>query len=501
MTGRPAYFDNAGRVPFPSYVQPNTVRVGTGLVGLNEFTSISSAITFAAAQSPTAANPWTVEVYPGIYTGALTMSDYVNLIGIGPRGSVIVALATGTAVTLATSDIENITVRLTAISGGSIYFYATAAVTSRIFNCVAESTTPGALAHYILQVETASTITIEQCYCSIGGTGSSTLVRSITNAATIRLKDNDFTLNTVNGWLFWVRAAAVITSFRNRYAGTCKGFNNVTAQSTFTFDHDDILTTGVFDSPYGTHSFNHCRIVPIVAAGNTATMRIKNSAYRTISRSGTGNIVDESPQFLDSIFHLASYIGDVKIASANIATRTSVGTVTDGGNGQCVLRAAAVGYAGIENPADATGGLATTFNPARTPRFAVQFSEDSFPANCTMFLGLRATLGNAVPAMNEIHAGFRWDGTNFIASSSNGGGVGVADNCTTPSTGAQHQLEVIILGGIQVEFYIDGALVFTHATAAGLPSGEMNWQVLLITAAIQTVDLSVRRLSVQECPA
>ena len=122
-----------------------------------------------------------------------------------------------------------------------------------------------------------------------------------------------------------------------------------------------------------------------------------------------------------------------------------------------------------------------------------------------MFFGLRETLGDDVPAATEDHAGFIWDGSDFKASSDDG--VATQEtNLTTPSTDAQHQIEVIVFGGVTtvgwVEFYVDGILVATHSTR--IPVNALDWQHLLETAGGgggDAIDVTVRAGGVQECPA
>ena len=74
----------------------------------------------------------------------------------------------------------------------------------------------------------------------------------------------------------------------------------------------------------------------------------------------------------------------------------------------------------------------------------------------------------------ENHAGFIWTGTLFRVSNANDTTQTIT-TITTPSTGVQHTLEVIILNAVQIEFYVDGVLVNTSAT--NLPiDGEMKFQ-------------------------
>lgn len=475
---------------------------------------IQQAITAAAADSPapSATAPYTVLIHPGIYTEAITCSTYVNLKGIGPKGAVVIQQTDATIITLATQvQIENLTVTLVTPSAArNLIIDNGVACVCTFTDVIVAITTPAARDLINWYLTAASTLTLQRCSYRITGSGSCVGVETATNDnAVITIWNCDFEYTSANPVHVETNTTCTVDIAFTQLKGSVGGATSVYSLGvkTPTINIKDCFIScqpaafGLYNSSNGIYFVYNSEVQGIVrSSGSGGGIRIKNCSYRIITRSG-GYIVDESPILIDSIYHLVSEQFEANVANANYNTRVTGGSVTNGGPGQAVLRVTANGnIAGIEQNAEATGGLVTTFNPTRTPRFCLQFSSDSFPANSSMFFGLRATLGDAVPAMNENHAGFRWNGVNFIASSSNGGGVGVADNCTTPSTGVQHQLEIIIFGGVQVEFYIDGVLVFTHATAAGRPTGELSWQDLLVNAAAQTIDVSLRRFFLQECP-
>ncbi len=190
------------------------------------------------------------------------------------------------------------------------------------------------------------------------------------------------------------------------------------------------------------------------------------------------------------------------LASMDVATR---GSPIDAGSGQILLEVTdnVADAEAVESNAEAAGALGTEFTPARTPRFLTQIFADAFDAHVTMFFGLRAALGAAIPGAAEDHAGFDWDGTNFRATSSDGAGVGLTTNLTTPTVDQQVQLEVIVIPGVGVEFYQDGALVATHTAVAEMPDAALDWQHLLATAGAgggDVIQVGVRNGGVQECP-
>ncbi|GAH65797.1 unnamed protein product, partial [marine sediment metagenome] len=176
------------------------------------------------------------------------------------------------------------------------------------------------------------------------------------------------------------------------------------------------------------------------------------------------------------------------------------------------------GVMAVETLTELARALGNEFTPARTPRFLTQISahtdnasgegQPAFDPDVTMFYGLRQTLGPALPAHPEHHAGFIWTGAAFTASSNDGVATQTTTPLDTPSDDAQHQLEVIVFGGVttvgRVEFYIDGVLVATHST--NIPTAVLDWQHLIIglgtgAGAGDTISVTVRNGGTQECPA
>ena len=73
---------------------------------------------------------------------------------------------------------------------------------------------------------------------------------------------------------------------------------------------------------------------------------------------------------------------------------------------------------------------------------------------------------------------------------------------TTPANATHVQLEVIIISGVQVEFYIDGVLV--HTETDNLPTAVLDWQHLeegLGNASATTINGTVRNGGCAECPS
>ena len=197
---------------------------------------------------------------------------------------------------------------------------------------------------------------------------------------------------------------------------------------------------------------------------------------------------------------MVRWIWECALANSQVAVR---GTPVDAGSGQVMLEVTDNGadQEAVEATGEVAGSLSNHYDPARTPRYLGQISVDAFDAHVTMFYGLRETLGNAVPGAAEHHAGFDWNGANFRAVS--GDGVAQeATNLTTPTVAVQNQLEVVVIGGVQVECYVNGVLVATHSTR--VPTAVLDWQHLLATAGAgggDVIQVTVRPGGAQCCPA
>lgn len=436
---------------------------------------IGDAITAAAAETlattgcpaPAAATPYTVLLHSGVYTEVVTCSNYVNLVGEG-RDSVVVTQADATVVTLvANVVIQNLTIRLTL---------------------------PTAIRRPVVDSGVHTGITLRDVRFDVTDNGQIVSSVRIGNGATVRL-ENCLEEHTGTG-----TGGTVLVNNGICYIRNCHFTNAVPGAFII---YTDTTTTNLIDieGSYLAGAATHLGSL-------SGIIRVRNSHYRSVSRATTGDIVDESPEAKSYAFHVVKTSFEVDVANANYATRTAVGgAVAEGGSGQVRLRINdnAVDAAGIENNADAAGALDSSFAAGRTPRYCRQVSANAFRATTTMFLGLRATPGAAVPAMAEDHFGFIWNGANFIASSSDGAGVGESTVLATPSTGAQHQLEAIQFR-TKVEFFVDGVLVATHSTAAGIPTagGSLDFQEYQISSGAggaTTSDVTLREGFIQECRA
>ncbi|MFH1485897.1 MAG: hypothetical protein ABIH46_07495, partial [Chloroflexota bacterium] len=458
-----------------------TWKTGRQQYEVNPSFLVQHAITAAAADTPApaAAAPYTVLIHPGVYAEVVACSAWVNLKGMD-RESVIVSQTNADVITLASNVvIEDLTVRITTpdVGAKNLIDDGAAALTGVFLrNLALVYTTPAAIANVGLLLTGGSTVVMERCSAdwAVPGTGAE-IVLSVTTAASTVLVDG--------------------CNFRN---------TNVTAGSLINSAFAGTVITVVDSRLAGTVTH---------LAASAGIIRIANSQYRSVVRTGTGNIVDEDPDLKDAPWHVMNR-GWESLDAYDVTGVVGGGVIALGGSGQVALTItnAAIDVAGICSPLDVANSLESSWKVERTPRYLKSIGIHLYGAGANgnrMFFGLRETIGNAVPdpAGAEEYAGFDWDGTDFRAVSSDGGGVGVQTAVATdPIVDVHHQLEVIIFSGVQVEFYVDGVLVATHSAAAGLPNAAtfLDWQELihaLGTGAAAAGVVTVRRGGVQECPA
>ncbi len=438
---------------------------------------IGDAISAASGDTPapSATRPYTVFVHPGYYGDGLLTATHIYVKGLGSagvnvgsteeNGNAVVEFG-GRVITLADDVIlENLTLSIISPAVGDIAISDDgAAVHFAIKRCHFRLNTPGFNAFDFLSLTGASFGVLENVDGFISGAAAGSNVVTSTQA-TLIFKSCDLSSDNTTGAVLNISGGTVSAKM------------------------SDFLNTSTGQS--------------IVCSGGIITLR--NCHYHAFTRSGTGNMVDHSEFVNDHIFHTFHMNWEITNANANIRRNTvSGGTITDGGTGQVVLNTNTTNtsLASIANAADAAGSLASTFNPARTPRKIVQMRSSVYQANNTQFFGFRTNMAaTAVPAMAEAHAGFIWDGANFKVSCSNAGGVGSSGNIATPSTAIQHTLEIMIYGGVRIEFYVDGVLVQT--LTLNLPAVEMGWMNLNVNTGVSgaVTNVTLRRTTCRECPA
>jgi len=476
------------------------------------YTTIQSAINAAALDAPSATSPKLVRIAPGVYDEVLTLSSYVHLAAIGGSyGTVIVQRTDSDIVTLPTgvNNISGITFRLVTPtnprtifkdSGNTNYCY--------MDNCVIQITTPSTYAHKLIAISGVGTVLVlSNFYANVGGTGDVHGI-DISSAAVVTSSGMELTLNNVNAANLSCSSSGAVVSFMNSVLGGTSTLFHVTG-GTFQWTGCRLTATNpnVINTD-STHYAENCFIDSPVSAGNGAEVRLRNCSYKYVLRTGTGNIIETTRKMQEGIFHVVNFTWNTLVASGNVAIRKNAdGDVLNGGSGQGTIgvQLNKVAYAGVENAVDATGALDSSFTCARTIRMSSTYSISSFPANGKIFIGVRQTLGNAVPTLTgaENYAGLVWNGTNWTCQSSNGGGTGQSTTLASYTSGVQHTIEIEVLGSKRVDFYRDGILVASHSTATGLPSGLVDWQRLATAdggGANAFMYVTLRTGFIEECP-
>jgi len=479
---------------------------------------IQDAIDAAAAETPAPGTAiqvpgpviygyitYTVLVHPGLYDEPITCGTWVNLKGIGPKGSVVIQQADATIISANATrvEIEDLTVRLVAPTAANrVLISVTNVPLCRFTNVIVEVTDPDGQNPILWQFTGTSVAILERCYANIGFTNSGITVYAL-NSSDITIDNCAFEIAATGHRHLRIPAdTAIIRSSNTRYAGTARLLD--LDAGTVSLSNDTIPCTGAWGNTDSAVFMSNCSVEAPIVAGNGAVVRLKNCSYRAISRTGTGNIVDESPYLSDAPWHVEKWSWQAALANAQVAVR---GTPIDAGSGQVQLEVTdnVAGQEAVESLPAAAGALDVSFLPARTPRCLMQIAHDAFDEHTTAFYGLRHTLGDAIPNVAaEECAGFDWDGANFRAISSDGV-TGQTTNLTTPTVDTHVQLEVIVFGGLKVEFYVDGVLVATHSTLPdGVPDATLDWQHLLETAGADggdVIQVTVRNGGCQSCPA
>ncbi len=309
---------------------PRTVRVGVVPGGLSEFITIQAAIDWCNTQAvpaPSAAAPYTVEIWPGIYDEQVTMATFVYLRGIGPKGSVVIyqddddAFPTPGA---GTFQVQNLTVRLGTPSAARRLIRAAGSPTTiRLSDIVFEVTTPGNRVIEIFDFPGVVTGIIERCSFSIDGTGASVTLVAPANTVIVHLVDNDFEWLNANAHHIESDVAGNdITGKGNRWAGTCAMFD--CTDGDITLDNDIVV----------------CPAANTVIAGTAIVLLRKGeSTFEVIEGMSIQDAVDALPAgggkvllreavFTADAAQIARAIDDVTIIGQGVNSRVELDGVT-----------------------------------------------------------------------------------------------------------------------------------------------------------------------------
>lgn len=243
------------------------------------------------------------------------------------------------------------------------------------------------------------------------------------------------------------------------------------------------------------HAYVENSFVQNVGADRKGTVVLFGSSYGTLSRHGTGVIVDLGTHTHPTHMHVVrkTWTSLTQLYDGQ-GVRNAGGMVALSGSGDLLLSVLdnqANSAAATARPHDADGAFPSKFRVERCPRYVQEAAFSSFAPNLRAFFGLRANrLANKLPTMNEIHAGIIFTGTAFIASSSDGGGVGQTSLVAGHNIGTallrRLKFEVVIYGNEKVVFKTQSGGgesddYSTHMEPPGLPTGDLDYQELLFS--------------------
>ena len=247
--------------------------------------SIQAAINYAVTQTPSATNLWTVVIMPGVYTEAITMSPYVNLMGSGTRGSVVIFQNAADVITLANHvEVQNLTVRTGTTGDIHTFTDGGVACTVKISDVDLESTYTGAGGWGGLYITGAGDYTLDRIYirntATAGGTGDQGFVLINGVAATARITNCNIYMEGAPGGTssksilgIIAPAAATIISSGNRYDGDAF-CNTFYAESGIIISTNDSILTQYGDQidPSASVTAGNQKFINTVANGLVATI-------------------------------------------------------------------------------------------------------------------------------------------------------------------------------------------------------------------------------------
>ena len=375
----------AGALTVTSLVTPYLRTLSVAKSG-GDYTTIQAAIDYAVTQTPSATNLWTVEIYPGVYTEAISMASFVNLKGMGTKSSVVIYQSGANVVKLATnSQIQNLTVRTGATGADLRCFYDNGvACTTQIIDVNLESTETTGTGWTGLYVTGAGNYTLDRCYtyntATAGGTGDQGVVLIEGVAATVNITNGNFHMEGAPGITssksilgVIAPAACTINSSGNRYSGDA--FCNMIygEDGTIISNNDSILT------PYADQISSPC----VVEIDNG----IRFSGITTINAT--------------TIAYVPAYLTGGNAATADFNTWASV---TDGSFAITINGVArtisGIDFTGVLSMADVAGKIQTAIRVATSALETCAWSVNHF-----VFSSVNATSISAITVTSATGAG------------------------------------------------------------------------------------------------
>lgn len=217
--------------------------------------------------------------------------------------------------------------------------------------------------------------------------------------------------------------------------------------------------------------------------------------------AGNGMMTLHRGTVREEVFNWTDLIrGDWNILPAG-STDLGNGDFDEAGTGQVVLWVLNNNLDGIYlGPrGEQHGGKDNSWNAGRNPYACFPFNLSENHADVVLWIGFRQTLGNAVPsAAAEKYAGLHFDGSAWNCEQADGSSE-TQEAISAPTANVRHVLEILITGGTNVIYAIDGTIV--KILTGTLPTGDLDWTVMMRsvdTAGGDTFYGTVGRLLFQE---
>ncbi|MCK9599422.1 MAG: hypothetical protein M0R06_10300 [Sphaerochaeta sp.] len=155
------------------------------------------------------------------------------------------------------------------------------------------------------------------------------------------------------------------------------------------------------------------------------------------------------------------------------------GKTQEGGTGQLVLEIDnnQACFARAFQRVEQNNALNNAWQAASDPYFVFEFSPSVNSGFSEAFIGFRQTPGadRPLPAA-EKYAGIMWTGAIWVFENSDGSGSVATSGTLTINPGSRNIVEIYIVGGTKVEYWLNGALIATKTTF--LPTGDLEWEFL-----------------------
>lgn len=192
-----------------------------------------------------AAKRYLIHVFAGVYAEALTMLQYVDLVGESNE-SVIISQANATVITLAAdSRVKSVQVQVTAAIG--VAGIVANNLAGLLEDVVVSITSAGGV-NYAVSTTGTGGIEIHDCEFTVGAAADFAL--NISGTGTNTAYDSEFINTVATGYAVNVGSAATLSSFNSKLRAT-NGFYLVSNAATLVLSYGDDYTNVVFSGATG----------------------------------------------------------------------------------------------------------------------------------------------------------------------------------------------------------------------------------------------------------